>query len=85
MAIPGSFAVIGLLLLALHLARPGLLRRLVQADVGLLVRFVPWVALDVHDEESRYQRAYRQCVVITVAGLTLLNGALFVQSYISPF
>ena len=80
MVIPGAFAVMGLLLLAGHLARPGILRRLVSADTNLWW-FLPWVTDDILDVEGRYQRTYRRFAVLSVSGWTVTNLALFAAPY----
>lgn len=80
MVIPGTFAVMGLLLTALHLARPNLLRRLVLGDTQL-ASFLPWVPADALDPDSGYQRLYRRAVVAMVVGWTLVNLAVFLAAY----
>ena len=84
MLMPGAFAVSGLLLLALHFARPDLLSRLVDADARLscLVPGVPAEALDV---DGRFQRIYRRLAVASISGWTLVNLALFVLAQLVLF
>ncbi len=83
MVIPGAFAVMGLLLLAGHLARPDVLRRLISADTSLWW-FLPWVSQDLLDVEGRYQRTYRRVAVLSVSGWTVTNLALFAAPYAMP-
>lgn len=83
MITPGVFAATGLLLVALHVARPDLLRRLVDADTRLWW-FVPGMTMEALDVEGRYQRLYRRVAVAAVATWTLLNLALFALSYVIP-
>ena len=80
MVISGSFAATGLLLLALHLARPGLLRGVVQA-VTQMWWFLPWVTADTLDPDGPYHRAYRLAAVVGLVVLTAMNLALFVVPY----
>lgn len=80
MVISGSFAATGLLLLALHLARPGLLRSVVQADTQMWW-FLPWVTADTLDPDGLYQRAHRLAVVVGLVVLTAMNLALFAVPY----
>lgn len=84
MLMPGAFAVSGLLLLALHFARPDLLNRLVETDARLscLVPGVPAEALDI---DGRFQRVYRRIAVASISGWTLVNLALFALAYVVPF
>ena len=76
----GVFAVTGLLLLALHLARPDALRGLVQTDARLW-SFLPWADSDWLDPESKYQRMYRRFAVAALTAWILVNLGLFVLSY----
>lgn len=80
MVISGTFAVMGLLLVALHLARPDLLRRSVAADTQLWW-FLPWVSEDTLDPDGRYQRLHRRAVVATVSMWTVTNLVLFALPY----
>jgi len=80
MVTAGAFSVMGLLLLALHLARPDLLRWLVAADTQLWW-FMPWVTPAMLDPEGTYQRRHRRTAVIALAGLTALSLVLFVLPY----
>ncbi len=81
MLMPGVFAVIGLLLLAGHLARPDLLRRIVHADTQLL-RIVPWFPRDQLEIDGLYQRAYRSAVVGTLVAWVVVNVLVFAASYV---
>lgn len=80
MVISGAFAVMGLLLTALHLARPDLLRRVVAADTQLWW-FLPWVSNDTLDPDGRYQRIHRRAVVAAVSMWTVTNLVLFSLPY----
>jgi hypothetical protein len=70
----------GLLLTALHLARPHLLRRLVNGDTQI-ASFLPWLPADALDPDSGYQRLHRRVVIALIVGWTLVNFAVFVASY----
>ncbi|MEI7926651.1 MAG: hypothetical protein WCI61_10770 [Chloroflexota bacterium] len=80
MVIEGIFAVMGLLLLALHLARPGVLRWIVLAETQLW-RFLPWVKGDMLDPDGRYQRVMRAGVVTGISMLTVMSLVLFIAPY----
>lgn len=80
MVTAGLFSVTGLLLLALHLARPDLLRWLVAADTQLWW-FMPWVTPAMLDPDGTYQRRHRRAVVIALSSLTALSLAAFVLPY----
>lgn len=80
MATAGLFAVTGLLLLALHLARPELLRWLVSADTQMWW-FMPWVTPEMMDPEGTYQRRHRRAVVLGLTSLTTLSLVLFALPY----
>lgn len=80
MVTAGLFAVTGLLLLALHLCRPDLLRWLVAADTQLWW-FLPWVTADMLDPEGAYQRRHRRAAVIALTSLTSLSLVLFALPY----
>jgi hypothetical protein len=76
----GAFSVTGLLLLAFHLARPDVLRWIVDADTRLWW-FMPWVTRDMLDPDGTYQRIHRRTVVAGVAFLTALSLVLFAAPY----
>lgn len=80
MEIPGAFAIIGLLTLALHVARPGLLKHLVHADTRMW-GFLPWVTEAVLDPEGSYQRYHRRVTVVAIVGWTMVNLAIFTAAY----
>ena len=79
----GALAVTGLLAIAIHLARPDLLRRLIDADARLWA-FMPGITAEALDAESRYQRLYRRVAVVAVVAWTLLNLTLFALPYVMP-
>lgn len=81
MEIAGLFAVTGLLLLAFHLARPEVLRWIVDADTRLWW-FMPWVTREMLDPDGTYQRAHRRAVIAALSFLTALSTSLFVLSYV---
>jgi hypothetical protein len=73
----------GLLLLALIVARPGVLGALIRFDVSLWAS-MPWVPPDWFEEEGRYQRTYRRVLVSMMVAWTLVNLALFALGYVIP-
>ena len=81
MVILGTFAVIGLLSLALHVAKPHVLRTLVLEETRLWW-FMPWVTERVLDPDEAYQRAYRRVAVAAITMFTAANLALFAASYL---
>ena len=83
MVISGWFAVIGLIGLAIHLARPDLLRRLVHADTRLWW-FMPWVSEEILDPDGTYQRLQRRLAITATVGWTIANLALFILAYRVP-
>ncbi|MGE3855479.1 MAG: hypothetical protein AB7G21_00830 [Dehalococcoidia bacterium] len=80
MVTAGLLSVTGLLLLALHLARPDVLRWLVAADTQLWW-FMPWVTPEMLDPDGAYQRRHRRAVVVALSSLTALSLAAFVIPY----
>jgi hypothetical protein len=84
MLMPGAFAVAGLLLLALHLARPAILHRLIHADTQLLRR-VGWLPDDLLLPDGPYERAYRVGAVGVLITWTVANVLIFAASYLPGF
>lgn len=81
MEIAGAFSVAGLLLLAFHLARPDVLRWIVDADTRLWW-FMPWVTRDMLDPDGTYQRVHRRAVIAGLSFLTGLSLFLFALPYV---